>query len=93
MVSHGWRWFDYQHVPEEVERQHIRRAVDGLERLTGARPVGWMTGRPSPNTRRLLVEEGGFLYDRDSLGDELPVLGAGRREAPSSHPDLVRDQR
>ena len=58
VVSHGWRWFDYQHVPEEVERQHIRRAVEGLERLTGERPVGWMTGRPSPNTRRLLVEEG-----------------------------------
>ena len=72
VVSHGWRWFDYQHVPEEIERQHIRRAIDGLERLTGERPVGWMTGRPSPNTRRLLVEEGGFLYDRDSLADELP---------------------
>ena len=72
IVSHGWRWIDYQHVPEEVEREHIKRAVDGLERICGSRPVGWMTGRPSPNTRRLLVEEGGFLYDRDSLGDELP---------------------
>ena len=73
VVSHGWRWFDYQHVPEDVERAHIRRAVEGLERLTGERPVGWMTGRPSPNTRRLLVEESGFLYDRDSLGDEPPT--------------------
>ena len=55
-----------------MEREHIRRAVEGIRNVTGERPVGWMTGRPSPNTRRLLVEEGGFLYDRDSIGDELP---------------------
>jgi allantoinase len=72
MVSHGYRWIDYATVPEEVEREHIGRAVDILTKLTGARPVGWMTGRPGPNTRRLLVEAGGFLYDRDSLNDELP---------------------
>lgn len=72
MVSHGWRWIDYQQVEESVERDHIRRAVEGLKAVTGVRPVGWMTGRPGPNTRRLLIEEGGFLYDRDSLGDELP---------------------
>ena len=72
IVSHGWRWIDYQNVPEDVEREHIRRAVEGIRNVTGERPVGWMTGRPSPNTRRLLVEEGGFLYDRDSIGDELP---------------------
>lgn len=72
MVSHGWRWIDYQHVPEAVERDHIRRAVETITKVTGSRPRGWMTGRPSPNTRRLLVEEGGFLYDRDALNDELP---------------------
>jgi allantoinase len=72
MVSHGYRWIDYCGVAEDVEREHIRRAVDILTRLTGSRPVGWMTGRPGPNTRRLLVEAGGFLYDRDSLADELP---------------------
>ena len=72
IVSHGWRWIDYQDVPESTEREHIRRAADSIEKLTGKRPVGWMTGRPGPNTRRLLVEEGGFLYDRDSLNDELP---------------------
>jgi allantoinase len=72
MVSHGYRWIDYAAVPEDVEREHIGRAVDILTKLTGARPVGWMTGRPGPNTRRLLVEAGGFLYDRDSLADELP---------------------
>jgi allantoinase len=72
IVSHGYRWIDYAAVPEDVEREHIRRAVDLLTKLTGTRPVGWMTGRPGPNTRRLLVEQGGFLYDRDSLADELP---------------------
>jgi peptidoglycan/xylan/chitin deacetylase (PgdA/CDA1 family) len=72
IVSHGYRWIDYGEVPEAVEREHIRAAVEGLTRLTGARPLGWMTGRPGPNTRRLVAEEGGFLYDRDSLADELP---------------------
>jgi allantoinase len=72
IVSHGYRWIDYADVGEEVERQHIQRAIDVLTRLTGTRPAGWMTGRPGPNTRRLLVEAGGFLYDRDSLADELP---------------------
>jgi allantoinase len=72
IVSHGYRWIDYGVVPEDVERDHIRRAVAILEKVTGTRPVGWMTGRPGPNTRRLLVETGGFLYDRDSLADELP---------------------
>ena len=72
IVSHGWRWIDYQDVPEEVEREHIRLAVEGIERERGEQPVGWMTGRPGPNTRRLVVEEGGFLYDRDALDDEVP---------------------
>ncbi len=89
LVSHGWRWIDYQHVPEEVEREHIKRAVEGLQELSGKHPVGWMTGRPSPNTRRLLVEEGGFLYDRDSLNDELPywveILGRNHLVIPMSY--------
>jgi peptidoglycan/xylan/chitin deacetylase (PgdA/CDA1 family) len=72
IVSHGYRWIDYCLVSEEIERDHIRRAVDILTALTGMAPTGWMTGRPGPNTRRLLVEAGGFLYDRDSLADELP---------------------
>jgi peptidoglycan/xylan/chitin deacetylase (PgdA/CDA1 family) len=72
IVSHGYRWIDYCDEPEEIEREHIRRAVEILTRVAGTRPVGWMTGRPGPNTRRLLVEAGGFLYDRDSLNDELP---------------------
>ncbi len=80
IVSHGHRWIDYGAVAEDVEREHIRRAVDILTGLTGSRPIGWMTGRPGPNTRRLLVEAGGFLYDRDSLADELPYwLSIGKQ--------------
>jgi len=89
MVSHGWRWIDYQHVPEPVEREHIRRAVESLTEIAGQRPVGWMTGRPGPNTRRLLVEHGGFLYDRDALNDELPywveVAGKPHLVIPTSY--------
>ena len=72
VVSHGWKWIDYQYVAEKVERDHIRRAVESLTRVTGSRPVGWYTGRLSPNTRRLVVEEGGFLYDADAYNDDLP---------------------
>jgi allantoinase len=72
IVCHGYRWIDYGTVPEDTEREHIQRAVEILTELTGTRPLGWMTGRPGPNTRRLIVEAGGFLYDRDSLADELP---------------------
>jgi peptidoglycan/xylan/chitin deacetylase (PgdA/CDA1 family) len=72
IVSHGYRWLDYQTMPEEVEREHVRLGIETIERIAGVRPVGWMTGRPSVNTRRLHLELGGFLYDRDSLNDELP---------------------
>lgn len=72
VVCHGWRWIDYQWVGEEQEREHIARCVGTIERLTGSRPVGWYTGRPSPNTRRLVVEHGGFLYDCDAYNDDLP---------------------
>jgi allantoinase len=72
VVSHGWRWIDYQRVPERVEREHMRRAIESLTRATGSRPLGWYTGRNSPNTRRLVVEEGGFLYDSDAYNDDLP---------------------
>jgi putative urate catabolism protein len=89
VVSHGYRWIDYHAVPEATERAHIAQAVAGIERLTGARPRGWMTGRPGPNTRRLLVEQGGFLYDRDALNDELPywvaVGGAPHLVIPYSY--------
>ncbi len=72
IVSHGYRWIDYCTVPEHIERDHIQRATEILTRLTGSQPRGWMTGRPGPNTRKLLVDAGGYIYDRDSLADELP---------------------
>jgi peptidoglycan/xylan/chitin deacetylase (PgdA/CDA1 family) len=71
IVSHGWRWIDYHTVDEATEREHIRLALDGITALTGQRSVGWMTGRPGPNTRRLIAEAG-VAYDRDALNDELP---------------------
>src|SRR5581483_2274352 len=72
VASHGWRWIDYMEMPEDEEREHIRLAIEAIERTTGRRPVGWYTGRISDNTRRLVVEAGGFLYDSDSYADELP---------------------
>jgi putative urate catabolism protein len=72
VASHGYRWIDYQYVPKEVEREHIAKAIALHTELTGARPLGWYQGRTSPNTARLVVEEGGFLYDADSYADDLP---------------------
>ena len=72
IASHGWRWIDYQDVDVDTEREHLRTAIEVQTRVAGERPLGWYTGRNSPNTRRLVVEEGGFLYDADSYADELP---------------------
>jgi len=72
IASHAWRWISYQGVAEAVERQHLERAVAVIRRLTGAAPLGWYTGRDSVNTRRLVVEHGGFVYDADSYADDLP---------------------
>ena len=72
IVSHGYRWIDYHHVDVEVEREHIRLATQAVCDLTHQDRIGWMTGRPGPNTRQLLVETRRILYDRDYLGDELP---------------------
>jgi putative urate catabolism protein len=72
VASHGWRWINYQYVPLEVEREHMQRAIEIQRRLTGERPLGWYTGRTSPNTRRLVVEDGGFVYDAAAYHDDLP---------------------
>jgi allantoinase len=72
IATHGYRWIDYQFVPEAVEREHIGKAIDIHTRVTGARPLGWYQGRCSPNTHRLVAEEGGFLYNADSYADDLP---------------------
>src|SRR5262249_17753040 len=89
IVSHGWRWIDYHTVAPDIEREHIRRATEAISRMTGATTIGWMTGRPGPNTRQLLVETNRILYDRDYLGDELPfwvsVLGKQHLIIPYSY--------
>ena len=72
ICSHGYRWIDYQNVSETTERDHMQKAVRIIEETIGERPMGWYTGRTSPNTRALVVEEGGFLYDADDYSDELP---------------------
>jgi putative urate catabolism protein len=72
IASHGWRWISYQAIDEAVEREHLELAVSVIRGLTGRAPEGWYTGRDSPNTRRLVVEHGGFVYDADSYADDLP---------------------
>lgn len=72
ICSHGYRWIDYQYVEEDVELEHMGLAIEAIRKVTGERPLGWYTGRTSPNTRRLVVEEGGFLYDADDYSDDLP---------------------
>lgn len=72
IACHGLRWISYQNVAEATERAHIRDAVAIHTALTGSAPLGWYTGRDSPNTRRLVVEQGGFVYDADSYADDLP---------------------
>jgi len=73
VCSHGWRWVKHYELSEAEERQHIRKAVESMQKTVGARPMGWYCRYgPSVNTRRLVVEEGGFLYDSDAYNDELP---------------------
>lgn len=72
IASHGLRWLSYQLIDENIEREHMAEATEILTELTGSAPVGWYTGRDSPNTRSLVVEHGGFLYDSDSYADDLP---------------------
>jgi putative urate catabolism protein len=72
IACHGLRWISYQNVDEDTERAHMREAVQIMRELTGEAPLGWYTGRDSPNTRKLVVEHGGFAYDADHYGDDLP---------------------
>lgn len=72
ICSHGWRWIDYQFMDKALEREHMQRAIEIIQRMTGERPKGWYTGRNSPNTRDLLIEQGGFVYDSDDYSDDLP---------------------
>ena len=72
VASHGWRWIDYQNVKKSEERKHMKLAIKKIKEIFGERPLGWYTGRCSPNTRDLVFEDGGFLYDSDSYSDDLP---------------------
>jgi allantoinase len=89
IASHGWRWIHYQSVSEAIEREHMRIATEAITELTGQPPVGWYTGRDSPNTRRLLLEHGGYLYDSDYYGDELPFYTPVRLSDGSVRQHLV----
>ena len=72
IASHGWRWIDYQNIKKSEEKKHMKLAVKTIKKIFGKRPLGWYTGRCSPNTRDLVFEDGGFLYDSDSYSDDLP---------------------
>ena len=89
IACHGWRWISYQQVDEATEREHMRLGIEAIERLTGERPLGWYTGRDSPNTRRLVADWGGFEYDSDSYGDDLPFWTRVRKSDGSVVPHLV----
>ena len=72
VASHGWRWIDYQNIKKAEEKKHMKLAIQAHTKIFGERPNGWYTGRCSPNTRDLVMEDGGFLYDSDSYSDDLP---------------------
>ena len=72
IAAHGYRWIDYQNVKKSVEKKHMQQAIKTIKDIFGSRPLGWYTGRCSPNTRDLVFDDGGFLYDSDSYSDDLP---------------------
>ena len=89
VACHGLKWIHYQNVPEDVERAHMQQAMEILTQLTGTRPLGWYTGRDSPNTRRLVADYGGFAYDSDYYGDDLPFWMQVRRSDGEVVPQLI----
>ena len=89
IACHGWRWISYQNLDEATEREHMRLGLDAIEKLTGKRPLGWYTGRDSPQTRRLVADDGGLLYDSDYYGDDLPFWMKVKRTDGTVVPRLV----
>lgn len=90
IACHGLRWISYQDSPEDIERAHIAEAIEMLRGIFGEPPLGWYTGRDSPQTRRLIVEHGGMLYDSDSYADDLPywtrvAIGSGAQARQVPH--------
>jgi allantoinase len=97
IACHGWRWIHYQNIDETTEREHMQRAIDAIQSATGQRRdtpgalhgVGWYTGRDSPNTRRLVADFGGFEYDSDYYGDDLPFWMQVQKTDGTVVPQLI----
>ena len=89
IACHGLRWIHYQDIDEKTERDHMQKALEIIQQLTGALPLGWYTGRDSPNTRRLVVDSGNFLYDSDYYGDDLPFWTEVKTSSAETKPHLV----
>ena len=89
IACHGWRWINYQQIDEATERLHMQTGINIIRVLTGKAPTGWYTGRDSPNTRRLLLDHGGFEYDSDYYGDDLPFWMKVKKSDGSVAPHLV----
>ncbi len=89
IACHGWRWINYQTITEATEREHMRMAMEVILQLTGERPLGWYTGRDSPNTRRLVADYGGFEYDSDYYGDDLPFWMKVQKTNGDTVPQLI----
>jgi putative urate catabolism protein len=89
IACHGWRWINYQQMDEATERKHMQTAIETIQQMTGQAPTGWYTGRDSPNTRRLLLDHGGFEYDSDYYGDDLPFWMKVRKSDGQVRPHLV----
>jgi putative urate catabolism protein len=89
IACHGWRWINYQQMDIETEREHMRLGLDVIEKMTGHKALGWYTGRDSPNTRRLLADEGSTTYDSDYYGDDLPFWMHVERTDGVAVPRLV----
>jgi len=89
IACHGLKWIHYQNVDEATERLHMAHAMELIEKLTGSRPPGWYTGRDSPNTRRLVADFGGFEYDSDYYGDDLPFWMKVRKTDGSDAHQLI----
>ena len=89
IACHGWRWISYQNMDEATEREHMRIGMDIIQQMTGERAVGWYTGRDSPNTRRLVADYGGFEYDSDYYGDDLPFWMPVQKTDGNTVPQLI----
>jgi allantoinase len=89
IACHGWRWIHYQDIDEATEREHMRVGMRIIEELTGERAWGWYTGRDSPHTRRLVADYGGFEYDSDYYGDDLPFWMKVRKSDGAVAPQLI----